>query len=142
MSGIIDERQRAKKSGESQRREDKRSRIVKKGQQKSTTEERRWKGSRKEKEISARQGGVVRKIYSRRSPFCPLNHHLCALRCSAFVARRRCARGCCISLHRESNRFVRFYLISVYRGSTRESTRETTTRYRTSRLIARRLNIK
>lgn len=44
---------------------------------------------------------------------------ICAPSDAAHSFCDRCARGCCISLHRESNRFVRFCLISVYRGSTR-----------------------
>lgn len=38
------------------------------------------------------RGGVLRRIYSRCSPFCSRNHHLCALRCSAFVQGQMCAR--------------------------------------------------
>lgn len=108
---------------------DKRIANSEKGRRKGGGEEAGGRGGKVEKkEIGAHRGGVVRRIYSRCSPFCPLNHHLCALRCSAFVVAADVARGCCISLHRESNRFVRFYLISVYRESTRGNARETTTR--------------
>jgi len=43
---------------------------------------------------------------------------ICALSDAAHSFSGRCARGCCISLHRESNRFVRFSLISAYHGCT------------------------
>lgn len=42
---------------------------------------------------------------------------ICALSDAAHSFSGRCARGCCISLHRESNRFVRFSLISAYHGN-------------------------
>jgi len=85
--GIIDERQRAK-SSESQRKEDKRSRIVKKGGEEGE------KGVKWGKKEIGRAPGwhTTKDIYSQCSPFCSRNHHLCALRCSAFVQRQMCAR--------------------------------------------------
>jgi len=91
MGGIIDERQGAK-SPESQRRQ--KIANSEKGRQKGEGEEAGEEagGEVGKKEIDAPQGGAVRRIYSRCSPFCPLNHHLCALRCSAFVVQQMFAR--------------------------------------------------
>lgn len=100
-----------------------------KGRQKGGGEEAGGRGGEVEKkEIGAHQGGVEYEGYIHGvHPFVPLIT-ICAPSDAAHSSCGRCARGCCISLHRESNRFVRFYLISVYRGSTRGNARETTTR--------------
>lgn len=47
---------------------------------------------RKERDRPHTGVALLRRIYSRCSPFCSHNHHLCALRCSAFVQRQMCAR--------------------------------------------------
>lgn len=67
---------------------------------------------RKRERLAAPRRGGVRRIYSRCSPFCSRNHHLCALSDAAHSLAAADVRGCCIALHRESNRFVRFCLIS------------------------------
>lgn len=130
MGGIIDERgerereRENKKSGESHERKTKDRESWKrtaKGRQKRRKEEVKKKEGKRKRSRLAHQGGVIRRIYSRCSPFCPRNHHLCALRCSAahYSFCGRCARELLhLAASRKSNRFVRFCLISVYRGST------------------------
>lgn len=140
MGGIIDEwRGGAKSPGiESTKGRQKIANCEKERQKGS--EEAGWReGERevkkKERDRRAHQGARTTKdiftVFTLLSPVITI----CAPSDAAHSFCGRCARGCCISLHRESNRFVRFCLISVYRGSTRERvTRETTT----SRPIARR----
>lgn len=83
--------------------------------------------SEERKRPAAHRGGVLRRIYSRCSPFCSRNHHLCALRCSAFVQRQMCAR----LLHLAASRiepvcavFFNFSLSREYTGARAEKHRD------------------
>lgn len=123
MGGIIGERRR-KKSKESTKKKTKDRELWKRAA-------RREGGKRTGNEKKEARRGGVRRIYSRCSPFCSRNHHLCALSDAAHSFAAADVRGCCFALHRESNRFVRFCLISDIAGEEgRERKRERTERER------------
>lgn len=113
------------KNGRNYRRKAKSKKSVgesTKGRQKiANCEKGRWKGeegTRWGKNETGRIGVAYCEGYIHAVRSFVLVITICALSDAAHSFSGRCARGCCISLHRESNRFVRFSLISAYHGST------------------------